>query len=127
MADAAVDRTDVGAGTAVLAVYTGSAPGSIGGSPAGTLLLSFNLPNPAFGAASGSGVATLQGVPIATTGLAAGTATYARVVNRNGDTIFDTESVGTSGTEVIMSTTTVSVGLDVDLTAMTVTQPAGAV
>lgn len=126
MADGAVDQTDVGAGTAVLEVYTGSAPGAISGTPAGTLLASFDLPNPAFGNAA-AGVATLLGVPIATTGVAAGTATYARVVNRNGDAILDTEDVGTSGNVVTMSTTTVSIGLDIDLTAMTVTQPAGAV
>ena len=106
-ANGAVDRTDVGSGTAVLEIYSGSAPGSIGGSPAGTLLLSFDLPNPAFGDAS-SGVATLNGTPISTTGVGDNTASYARVVNRNGDTIMDTESVGTSGTEVVLSTTTIS-------------------
>lgn len=125
-ADGAVDQTDVGAGTAVLEVYTGSAPASIGDAPAGTLLLSFDLPNPAFGAAA-AGVATLAGVPISDVGVGAGTASYARFVNRNGDAVMDTESVGTAATEVIMSTTTVSVGLDVDLTAATITMPAGAV
>lgn len=123
-ADGSVDTIDVGAGTAVLEVYSGAAPANIGDAPAGTLLLSFNLPNPAFGAAA-SGVATLLGVPISTTGLAAGTAGYARIVDRNGDVNFDTQDVGTSGNEVTMSTTTISIGLDVDLTGCTVTMPAG--
>jgi hypothetical protein len=126
MADGAVDLVDVGAGTATLEVYTGSAPATHGDAPAGTLLVSFNLPNPAFGAAA-TGVATLLGVPISDVGVGAGEAGFARVVNRNGDSLFETESVGTVGTTVIMSTTTVSVGLDVDLTAMTVTAPAGSV
>ncbi len=125
-ADGAVDTIDVGAGTAVLEIYSGSAPGSIGGAPAGTLLASFNLPNPAFGAAA-AGVATLQGVPISTTGVGDGTAGYARIRDRNGDTNFDTEDLGTSGTEVVLSTLTISTGLDIDLTAGTITMPAGSV
>jgi hypothetical protein len=124
MADAAADEVDIGAGTAVLEVYSGSAPANIGDAPAGTQLLSFDLPNPAFGNAA-TGVVTLNGVPIATTGLAAGTAGYARLVDRNGDVLADTQDVGTSGNTVTMSTTTISIGLDVDLTAMTMTQPAG--
>ena len=126
MADAHVDRTDLGAGTAVLRLYTGTAPAGIADAPAGTLLVTFNLPNPAFGAAA-TGVATLLGVPIAAVGAAAGTAGYARLVNRDGVAIYDTESVGTAATEVIMSTTTVSNGLDVNLNSMTMTVGAGAV
>ena len=126
MADAAVDHVDTGTGTAVLEIYSGSAPVSIGGSPAGTLLVSFDLADPAFGASS-SGTATLLGVPISGTGVGDATAGYARVVNQNGDAIFDTEDVGTSGNEVTMSTTTVSTGLDVSLTAMTISAPAGSV
>ena len=126
MADAHVDRTDLGAGTSTLLIYTGTAPAGIGDAAAGTLLVTFNLPNPAFGAAA-TGVATLLGVPIAAVGAAAGTAGYARLVNRDGLTIYDTESVGTAATEVIMSTTTVSIGLDVNLNSMTMTVGAGAV
>lgn len=122
--DGAVDRVDSGAGTAVLEIYTGSGPGTIGSAPAGTLLVSFDLPNPAFGNAA-AGVATLQGVPISDTGVGDGTAGHARIVNRNGDAIFDTDDVGTSGNEVTLSTLTISTGLDVDLTAGTITMPAG--
>ncbi len=126
MADAAVDLVDVGAGTAVVEIYTGDAPAAIGDAPAGDLLVSFDLDDPAFGAAA-AGVATLLGVPIVGTGVAAGTAAYARVVNQNGDALMDTESVGTADATVIMSTLTVSVDLTVNLNAMTMTQPAGSV
>jgi len=122
--DAVVDITETGSGTAVLEIYTGSAPGTFGTTPAGTLLVSFDLQDPAFGAAS-SGVATLLGVPISGTGVGDGTAGFAQVVDQNGDTLMDTEDVGTSGNVITMSTTTVSTGLDVSLTAMTVTMPAG--
>lgn len=124
--DGMVDLTETGSGTAVVEIYTGSAPGSIGSAPAGDLLVSFDLQDPAFGAAS-SGVATLLGVSISGTGVAAGTAGYARLVNQNGDATADTEDVGTSGNEVVMSTTTVSIGLDLSLDSMTITMPAGSV
>lgn len=127
MANGAVDLVDAGvAGAAVLEIYTGTAPATFGDAPAGTLLILFDLPDPAFGAAA-VGVATLLGVPIAAVGEGAGDAGYARVLDQDAAAVFDTEDVGTSGNTVTMSTVTVSVGLDVDLTAMTVTAPAGAV
>lgn len=124
--DGAVDETDVGAGTAVVEIYSGTAPGSIGTAPAGDLLLSFDLPDPAFGAAA-AGVATLQGTPIATTGITDGEAGYGRIVNKNGDAIMDSEDVGTAGNTFTLSTTTVSTGLDVELTSGTITMPEGSV
>lgn len=123
-ADGVVDLTDLGVGTAVLEIYSGVAPANIGDAPGGTLLVSFDLPNPAFGAAA-AGVATALGVPIAAVGVGAGTAGYGRLLDRDGNAIFDTDDVGTSGQIINLSTTTVSIGLDMDLTSMTVTMPAG--
>jgi hypothetical protein len=122
--DGQVDQIDVGTGTAVIEVYSGSGPATFGDAPAGTLLVSFDLQDPAFGAAS-SGVATLLGVTISAVGVGDDDAGYARVLDQDGDVVMDTEDVGTSGNVVTMSTITVSTGLDVDLTAMTWTQPAG--
>lgn len=124
-ADGVVDQMETGAGTAVLQLRTGAAPTNITDAAAGTLLASFNLPNPAFGGAS-SGVATLLGVPIAATGAAAGNVGHARFVNRNGDAVMDTNNVGVAGTEeVVLDTLTVSIGLPLSLTAATITMPAG--
>ena len=123
MCDAAADRADVGSGTAQIQIYSGVAPGSFGGTPAGRLLVTFSLPNPAFSAAgTPDGQADLLGVPITGTGVAAGTAGYARLRNRNGDTIMDTDNIGT---EVVLSTTTISVGLSVSLTSWLLTVGAG--
>lgn len=62
LADYVADAHDTGGGTAVLQIRQSS-----------TVLVEFDLPNPAFGAAS-TGVVTLLGVPIATTADASGTA-----------------------------------------------------
>lgn len=122
VADAVVDQIDVGGGTAVLQLRTGNAPSNITDAAAGTLLASFNLPNPAFGAAS-AGVAT-AGAISPTTGAAAGTVGHYRVVNRGGTAVWDA-NYSTGG--LTLNTTTVSVGVDVEVTGWTVTAPAGAV
>jgi len=123
--DAIVDLCEVGTGDSHLRIYTGTGPATFGDAPAGTLLLEFDFQDPAFGAATTGGVATLLGVPISAVGLAAGTAGYAVMVDQDDAEIWDTEDVGTSGTEVVLSTLTVSVSLDVDLTAGTITMPQG--
>jgi hypothetical protein len=125
-ADASVDLVDVGAGTAVLEVYSGSAPATIGDAPAGDLLVSFDLADPAFGAAA-AGVATVLGVPIAAVGVGDDTASYGRFLDKDGNALYDTEDIGTSGNTITMSTTTVSTGLDVDLNSATITMPGGSV
>lgn len=123
-ADAVVDLIEVGAGTSVLQFWSGTRPATFGDAPAGTLLATFNLADPAFGAAA-AGVATAAGLPLATTGLAANDIGFAVVLDQNGDEVMDTDSVGTSGTEIVVNTLTISVGVDVTVTAWTVTMPQG--
>ena len=53
-------------------------------------------------------------------GFAAGTATWARIVTSGGTFVMDMDC-GTSGTSVILNTTTVSVGLAMSVTAFTIT------
>jgi hypothetical protein len=122
MADAAADLVDVGSGTAVLEVYDGAGPGSIGAAPSGNLLISFPLPNPAFGdAGTPDGEADANGLPITGTAVASADLTsqgYARIINRNGDVVSDTENIGTSGTDVVLSNIVVTSGGDLDLTGL---------
>lgn len=123
--DAVVDRLDLGAGAATIDVRTGSQPASANDAATGTILATFTLADPAFGAAA-NGVATLAGTPRTTTGLAAGTAGWFRALDSDGNTVFD-GSVGAegSGAQLELNTTTISVGVDVSITAGTVTMPAG--
>lgn len=121
-ADAIVDLLDAGAGAGKLRIYSGSQPASADDAVSGTLLAEFTLSDPAFGAAS-AGVATAAAIA-STTGLAAGTAGWFRAVDSTGTGRWD-GSVGTSGQDLNLNTTTVSVGVTVSVTAWTVTMPAG--
>lgn len=125
VAHAVVDRIDVGSTNPQgrLRIYSGTQPASANDSPGGTLLAEVSLANPSFTAAS-TGVATLLGTPISAVGVAAGTAGWFRIVDRNEATVVD-GSAGTSGTELILNTATISIGVSVQITAGTITMPAG--
>jgi hypothetical protein len=120
-ADGVVDLLDAGAGAGTLKIYTGSQPATGDTAESGTLLATFTLSDPAFGAAS-SGVATAAAIAN-TTGVAAGTAGWFRAEDSTGANVLD-GTVGTSGAELNLNTTTISVGLTVSITSWTVTMPA---
>lgn len=127
MVDAAVDQLDDGAAAGELRIYTGTAPASIASAPAGTLLATLPFDDPAFGAA-GSGSATAAGLPNSATAAATGTAGYARFVDSDGNAKWDTEDVGTAGTEeVVLDNLSIASGQTVNLVSASFTQPAGAV
>jgi hypothetical protein len=121
-ADAIADRFDAGASAAVIEVRTGSAPASADDAASGTLLLTFTLADPAFGSAA-SGVVTAASVPRTAVAVAAGTAGHARALDGDGGKVMDL-TVGTSGTDVELSSTTITLGRTVNLTALTITMPA---
>lgn len=125
-ADAFTARVDAGAGPGVLEVRTGGKPASPNDAATGTLLASFVLADPAFGAAV-TGVATLDASPIlTTTGLAAGTAGWWRLKDSSGNTVGDGTSGGTgSGADLIWDNPVIAVGQTLNITAGSVTQPAG--
>jgi hypothetical protein len=124
LADALVDAIDVG-GAGSVEIRTLAQPANANGADVGALLATFTLAAAAFTIAA-AGTATLLGVPISTTGVAAGTAGHARVKSGGGLTIFDgSVTASGGGGDFEMSTTTVSIGLDLDLTAGTITMPPG--
>ncbi|GAA2990703.1 hypothetical protein GCM10017559_08450 [Streptosporangium longisporum] len=124
-ADAVVDLADAGAGAATIEIRTGSQPASANDAASGTLLATFTLADPAFGAAS-TGVATLAGTPRTTTGVAAGTAGWFRLKDSTGATVLDGAVTATGGGgQLELNTTTISVGVNVEITSGTVTMPAG--
>lgn len=107
-------------------IRTGAQPATADDAASGTLLATYTLAAPAFGDAA-TGTATLDATPIlTTTGLAAGTAGWARAKDGSGVTVMDGSVTATGGGgDFTVTTTTVSVGLTVRLTAGTVTMPAG--
>ncbi len=104
---------------ATLRIYTGSQPATGGTAATGTLLVEITLQG--FNAAA-TGVATLYtGSPIQGTAVASGTAGWARLT----DGVHNIDgTVGTTGTDFVINTTSVVSGGTVTLTNCTITQPA---
>lgn len=124
MADKVDDLVNGGTPPGTIKVYSGTQPANANTAITGTLLATFTLDNPAFGAASG-GVITLGATPLTATGAAAGTATHFRVANGSGATVFDGDVTATGGGgDLQLNTTTISVGVSVEITSGTFTQPA---
>lgn len=120
--DSVVDAIDVGAPASTVEIRSGAQPASANDADAGTLLATFDLPDPAFGAAA-NGTAIANAISD-TTGDVAGTAGHFRVKDGAGTTVMD-GSVGTSGEDLNLNTTTISVGVAISITSWTVTMPAG--
>lgn len=121
MANAITTRADAGAGAATIKIYSGSQPATADTAATGTLLATFTLSDPSFGAAS-SGVITLAGTPKTVAASASGTAGYFRLEDSTGVDIMD-GSVGTSGAELNLNTTTITSGVNVTITSGTITVP----
>ena len=125
MADVIGTALDADAGPGTIKVYTGTQPTNPNTAASGTLLCTFTLADPSFGAAS-TGSKTIQGTPLATTGVADGTAGWFRAADQSGDAVMDgTVSATGGGGNLELNTTTVSTGLSVEITGGTVTMPLG--
>jgi hypothetical protein len=116
---------DAGAGAGIIQVRSGAQPTTAEDAATGTLLATFTLNDPAFGAPS-IGVASLDADPAVTaTGAAAGTAGWFRLLDSTGGKVLDGSVTATGGGgQLELNTTTVSVGLTLQITAMTINMPA---
>lgn len=114
---------DGGSGAAYLEVYTGSQPANANTAASGTLLVTLTLNDPA-GTESG-GVITIDVSPaITASAVATGTAGWARLLTSAAATVLD-GSVGTSGADFIIDSTSITSGQTVALVATsTLTLPA---
>ena len=123
-ADAIADLSDAGAGAATIQIRTGTQPAGPGSAATGTLLATVTLGDPAYGAAS-NGVCTLAGLPLTATGAADGTAGYFRLLDSDSVAIMDgSVTAEGGGGQIELNTTTISTGVDFELTAGTITMPA---
>jgi hypothetical protein len=124
--DAIVDLIDGGAGAGLLRIYDGTQPTdpdtAIG---AQNLLAELTLSDPAFGAAADAapgGRATASSITTDASANATGTASWFRVVTSAGTAIID-GSVGTSGADLNLNTTSIVLGASVAVTSWTFTVP----
>lgn len=115
----------IGAGT--LALYSGSRPAGPGTAvTTQTKLAEFPLDDPPFSPAV-DGVLTLDVDPaLSTAGLAAGTASWFRFADGSDAGVVDGSVTATGdGGDITINSVTVSVGVAVEVTAGTITMPAG--
>lgn len=100
-----------------LQIYDGTRPAT--GGTATTKLAEFTLGSPFAGAASSGSLSPT--LPSNTTGLAAGTATWFRITTSGGTFVID-GSAGTSGTDLVLNSASISVGLTCSVTSFTITR-----
>lgn len=117
MLDAINAAMNAGAGAGLLRIYDGSRPAT--GGSATTLLAELTLSDPAAAAASG-GVLTFSAITADASANATGTATWFRIVDSTGATVLD-GSVGTSGADLNLNTTSIVAGANVSISSGTIT------
>lgn len=122
----ALDAVRDNANSGFLRLYSGTVPTDADTAlGAQVLLAELTMNATAFGASSG-GVITANAITQDSSANASGTCSFARVYESNGTTVWSQiTSVGTSGTEVVLNTTTITSGQPVSCTSFTVTWPAG--
>ena len=100
-----------------LQIYDGTRPAT--GGTATNKLAEFTLGTPF--AAAAAAAALSPNLPANATGLLAGTATWFRIVTSAAAFVID-GSAGTSGTDLILNTATISVGVAVSVTGFTISR-----
>lgn len=128
-ANAIAAQVDLGAAVSKLVIYGGAAPAepgtAIGAQP---VLVEFELPDPAFAAATDTNpnaAATLNPVdPVQAD--ATGTATFFRLINGNGLVVAQGTVTDTAGNgDLKISSTSVIAGIDVTVVSGTIVMPEG--
>lgn len=107
-------------------VRTGPQPATPNTAATGTLLATFTLADPSFGSPA-TGVLTLDADPVLiATGVAAGDAGWFRGLDGADNPVIDgTVSATGGGGTLELSTVTVSIGLEIQITGGTITMPVG--
>jgi hypothetical protein len=115
---------DGGPAAGYIEVRSGTRPANVGVAATGTVLVTFTLADPSFTLPPVAGVMTLDTTPqIDATAAATGTASWARAYDSTGAAKVD-GNVGTSGTDFIITSTSVTATQTVSLTAGQLTDPA---
>jgi hypothetical protein len=112
MCNALVDLADAGAGAAHLKIYDSG----------DVLLADLTMSDPAFGAAA-AGVATASAITDDSSANATGTADYFTIEDSDSNEVLR-GSVGTSGEDLNLNTTSITAGGTVSVSSLTVTMPA---
>ena len=118
--NAMLDAITTGAGgSALLRIYDGTRPAT--GGTATTLLAELTC-NATFAAGASSGVLTLNSITQDSSANASGTATWFRIVKSDGTTFVMDGNVGTSGSDLNLTTTTIVSTQPVSVTSFVITE-----
>lgn len=125
----ATKNASVNASTALLnsgtiKLYSGTRPATADTALSGNNLLSTLTFGASAFATAVNGVATANAITQDSSAALGGTVTFARLCTSGGAAVADV-SVGTSGTELIINSTTIVQGLIVQCSSLTYTQPDG--
>lgn len=124
-ANAAMDALGALLDNGYLRIYNGTKPAGPGTAiTTQTLLAELRFAATAFAAASG-GVLTAEAITQDDSANASGTATWYRALADDGSTAHIDGTVGTSGADLNLSTTTIVAGVPVAVTSYTLTLPLG--
>lgn len=123
-ANAALDALTALLNGGFMRIYSGPQPDNANGGTTGanTLLASCALSNPAFQAAV-SGVAVANAIDPDPNAANTGTAEWYRLVRSNGTTVVADGSIGTSGANINLNTTSITAGTTVTITGFSMTLP----
>ena len=116
MLDEIAALVDGGVGAGLLRIYDGTRPAS--GGTATTLLAELTMSDPAFGAAAAAAL-TANAITDDSSANATGTATWFRIVDSTGAFVIDGD-VGTSGSDLNLSTTSIVSGGTVSVTSLVI-------
>jgi hypothetical protein len=108
-----------------LRIYSGTRPTDADTALSGNTLLAELTFNATAFPASSAGVLTANAITSDSSADATGTAAFARCFKSNGTTALADLSVGTSGTEVILNTTSIVAAAVVSCSSFTITNPVG--
>jgi hypothetical protein len=124
---AALEALDVLFNSGTLTIFSGSIPATPETTATGTALVTFTFAATAFAApvhTSPNVTATASFVNASVSPIAAGVAGYARAFESNGTTVLGDYTVSaTSGTDIVLGSTTISLGVPVDMTSFTQSIP----
>lgn len=119
----------IDAGTAaVIEIYNGTAPANADAAEANTLLASLTCSGTAFSGFSDTttaGRATFGAITSDSSADNTGTATHFRIKTQTGGTVIAQGTVGTSASDLILNTTSITAGSTVAITSATIDLPEG--
>lgn len=110
-------------GAGYLRIYAGPVPASADAALGGaTLLAELRFGNPAFGSARG-GIVSANAINEDPSANATGIASFYRTLKSDGSTVIEQGTVGTSGADMLVPTTSITKGIEVSVISFTHTVP----